>query len=266
MAEPVSPLIITLEHDGPMPLDEFSGALDRLASRYGRYSRQHGDPDDARLYISRIREGSIEVALVNIAVAAQPLIHAAGSLNTLIGYGKNVAGLLQRFKSGSVSKAEISLADCDDARAMVKPVLHTEGGGLIIAINGDGNTVQPLIIIDAQGAREIDNRAAMLRAELALPQEDRAEQVLFVWDQIRDAPAVEDGKRSPDRGVIAALDAKAHPVTFADPAAKEAMYRTDENPFELGFIVDAKVLLGPRGPAGFRITKLHDTIPLDPAA
>ena len=266
MVQPLPVLTFTMEHEGPVPLADFGDALARVAARYGRFSRAVGGSDEARLYIAHVREGSIELDLVGAASAAQVVIEGAGGLNNLIELGKNVAGLLQSFRTGQATSAEVSLADCDDVRAIVKPVINTEGGGLSIVVNGDNNVVQPLLILDQQGAREINNRAALLRSSLSTPTLDTVERVLFVWDQIRDAPAVDIGKRSPDRGIIAAVHNKPHPVTFADPAVKDAMYRMDENPFERGFIVDGKIMLGPNGPAGYLITKVHDVIPLDPAA
>jgi len=259
-------LTVTLDHDGPMPLTAFTDALTRLSGRYGRYSRAHGDDDGARLYISEIRHGSIIIDLVPAAVAAQVVIDGAGGINSLVEFGKNIASLLNRFRSGEVETSEVSITDCDDVRAVIKPVIQTEGGGLTIAVNGDANIIQPILLqIDQHEAKVIDNRAALLRSSLNTEAEQTLNATLFVWKQIQDAPGIESGKRSPDRGIIASVDKVARPVTFADGNVKEGMYRGDANPFEVGFVVDARVLLGPNGPAGYRITALHDVIPLDPS-
>ena len=194
------------------------------------------------------------------------VIDGAGGINSLVEFGKNIASLLNRFHSGEVETSEVSITDCDDVRAVIKPVIQTEGGGLTIAVNGDANIIQPILLqIDQHEAKVIDNRAALLRSSLNTEAEQTLNATLFVWKQIQDAPGIESGKRSPDRGIIASVDKVARPVTCADGNVKEGMYRGDANPFEVGFVVDARVLLGPNGPAGYRITALHDVIPLDPS-
>ena len=264
MGEDFPKLTVTLDHDGPMPLTAFTEALTRLSGRYGRYSRAHGGEETAKLYIDEIRQGSIVIDLVPAAMAAQAVIEGAGGINNLVEFGKNVASLLGSFRSGAADKSDVSITDCEDVRAIIKPVIQTEGGGLTITVTGDNNVIQPVLLhIDQQDGKVIDNRAALLRSALNTEAEQSLTETLFVWKQIQDAPGVESGKRSPDRGIIATIDNVARPVTFSDGHVKEGMYRGAANPFEVGFVVDARVLLGPNGPAGYRITALHDVIPLD---
>lgn len=267
MLEDAGSLKLTLDHEGPIPLADFTDALHRFDARYARFARSRKSPsEDQHLSISRITEGSVVIDLVVAAAAAQSVIAGAGGLNTLVDFGKNVAALLTAFRSSETGDAGVSIADCDDARAMVKPVLNTQGGGITLAVNGDNNVIQPVLIqIDQDEARIIDNRAALIRNALASPDEETRREVLFVWKQIQDAPGKEVGQRSPDRGIIQSIDGVARAVTFADKAIKEEMYRGDINPFEVGYIVDVKVLISPNGIAGYRILAVHDTIPLDAA-
>lgn len=267
MLDDAESLQLTLNHEGPIPLADFTDALHRVDARYARFARGRKSPlEDQHLSITRIHEGSVVIDLVVAAAAAQSVIAGAGGLNTLVDFGKNVAALLTAFRSPDTSASDVSIADCDDARALVKPVLNTEGGGITLAVNGDNNVIQPILIqIDQADARIIDNRAALIRNTLASPDEETRREVLFVWKQIQDAPGKEVGQRSPDRGIIQSIDGVARAITFADKAIKEEMYRGDINPFEVGYIVDVKVLISPTGIAGYRILVVHDTIPLDTA-
>lgn len=86
--------------------------------------------------------------------------------------------------------------------------------------------------------------------------------VLLVWNQVRDAPGAQEGRPTPDRGIIAEIEARALPVRFADPEAKEAMIGGVMNPFHMGYIVDVKVPSSPRGPSAYLVQRLKDTIPL----
>ena len=116
--------------------------------------------------------------------------------------------------------------------------------------------------MDEGEARAADNRAALERKDLEQRDENALSATLFVWDQVRNAPGIEEG-RSPDRGIIQEIDGRARQVTFAADDIKQAMTRQDFNPFEKAFVVDAKVLIGPNGPAAYRITALHDVLERD---
>lgn len=255
-------LTLKIEHSGPIPLRDFSDALDRFASRYGRFSREQGlEGAETRLAIASVSSGSAIIELVSTGAAAYAVMDAAGGVNNLVEFGRNVASLLTTFRSSNVPTDGVTTTDCEDVRAMVKPVITTEGGGLSITVNGDKNDIR-VIQIGQEEARRIDNRAALTKERLADKVERLLERTLFVWKRIEDRPGVEPGKRSPDKGIISAFDAKARQVSFDDPNVKAEMYGHGLDPFGVGFVVDAKVLVGPSGPQAYLVTKLHDTISL----
>lgn len=256
-------LSFKLEHSGVVPLGSFTKALERINSRYGRFVKSTSPEEEGNLYISEIREGSIIVDLVGVGAAATApmLLQGLETTNSLWDFGRNIGGLLNYFRGKGPRPEGLSISDCDDVKAIVGPAAHTDGGGLSIS----ANTIHigTLIQLDRSEALAIENRASAERAGLAATDEQTWREVLLVWHQVRDAPAVRDGKSSPDKGIIAAIGPRALPVTFADPAAKERMTHGSTNPFLVGFVVDVKVLTTPSGPSGYRILKLHDVQPLD---
>jgi hypothetical protein len=257
-----SSLTLKIEHDGPIPLRDFSEALDRFAVRFGRFSRNQGlEGAEARLAIASVSSGSAIIELVATGAAAHSVMEAVGGVNNLVEFGRNVATLLNGFRSDQKPADGLTATDCDDVRAIVKPVITTEGGGLSITVNGSHNDIR-VVQIGQDEARQIDNRAAMAKEALADKAERLLEQTLFVWKRIEDTPGVEPGKRSPDKGIISAFDSKARQVSFDDPAVKAEMYGHGLDPFGVGFVVDAKVLVGPNGPQAYLITRLHDTLTL----
>ncbi len=64
----------------------------------------------------------------------------------------------------------------------------------------------------------------------------------------------------PDRAIVAEIDSRPRQVTFAEEDIKERMTGQTFKPFEKAFVVDAKVLIGPNGVAGYRVMRLHDVL------
>lgn len=264
-AEASDKLTIVLDHGGPIPLSDFTNALQRLAIRYAREARSVGDDEEPRLYIAEIRKGSVVVDLVTAVgpwgvaatAGAAALIGGIAHANTLATFGKNLAGVIGHF-TGKSKRDDITKADCDDMRALAAPVINTQGGNLSVQQNF-GPVTQVIVNLTQEDARAADNRAALERIELSKREENIHDRVLLVWDQMRDASGVEVG-RSPDRGIIQAIDPRPRQVTFESDDLKASMGRRDVHPFEKAFVVDVKVLLSPTGVAGYRVLQLHDIL------
>ena len=258
-------MTFVLEHEGPIPLAEFTLALQRLASRYARETKAHGHDEEERLYIAEIRKGSVVVDFVTAHPYAIPIAIVTGAVAVATGYNalhdfaKNLGILVGHF-TGKRPATDISKADCDDMRALAAPVIQTLNAQISVTINN--GILEPIFTLDEGEARAADNRAALERKDLEQRDENALSATLFVWDQVRNAPGIEEG-RSPDRGIIQEIDGRARQVTFAADDIKQAMTRQDFNPFEKAFVVDAKVLIGPNGPAAYRITALHDVLERD---
>lgn len=249
-------MTFVLEHEGPVPLSDFTHALERLGQRYVREVRESGDGGEPQLYIAEIRKGSVIIDL--ITRDGPKILDALGKTNALFTFGKNLKTLVDHF-TGKAPKEGVTKADCDDMRALAAPAIHTLNATINIYLNG--GEVEPIRLTQT-AAIEADNRAAAERQQLVQQEEHILPEVLLVWDQVRDAPGVDTG-RSPDRGIIASVDNKPRQVTFASDDLKEQMGRHGFNPFEKAYIVDVRVMIGPNGPVAYRVLKLHDIIDRD---
>lgn len=252
-------LTFVLEHEGPIPLAEFTLALQRLAMRYSREVRASSPDDEPRLYIAEVRKGSVVVdfvARVTDATMWPIAAHVVAEGNALFTFGKNLKGVIDHF-AGRKTLPLVTKADCDDARAIAGPVIHTLNAQVVMFFAGSEPV--PLIEMDGPTARIVDNRAALERLALTEREANIHTNVLLVWDQVRDAPGVEAG-RSPDRAIIQEIDPRPRQITFASDDIKDQMGRRDFNPFEKAFVVDAKVLVGPGGPVGYTILALHSVL------
>jgi len=83
----------------------------------------------------------------------------------------------------------------------------------------------------------------------------------MVWSQLaRDAAKTGGDKRSPDKGLIAEIDPKPHPVFFAEDMAylKKEMIDDEENPYQKVFFVDVEIARLPGDRVGnYRIVGYH---------
>jgi hypothetical protein len=247
-------LTFVLEHRGPIPLMDFTTALQRLSMRYGREARAVEGDAEPRLYIAEIRKGSVIVALVAIGTAVFATVGVANSLTT---FAHNLKDVVDHFKTESPPAQPVTKADCDDMRALSLMVFNTYGGSLHVHF-GDRRGKIVFKLTEAE-ARVADNRAAAERVALVQQEEHILSDVVLVWDQVRNAPGIEDG-RSPDRGIIQTVDGRPRQVTFASDDLKDKMGWHGFNPFDKAFVVDVKVLVGPNGPLAYRVLALHDVL------
>lgn len=262
-------LTATLHHEGPIPLVDFTVALHRLAARYAREAKANGEEIETQLYIAEIRKGSVVVDLVThypqaalalgtVGLVAGGTIAVVKTANELIKFADNLHNLLAKFKK-SPEPDDVSKSDCDDVRALAAPVIHTQNAYLTFnMVGGD----LPIFGLTEPEAQLVDNRAAALKTKLDQKEANIHEGVLLVWDVVRNAPGVEEG-RSPDKAIIASIDKRPKQVRFSSDDLKERMGWKGFNPFEKAFVVDVKELVGPSGTMAYTVLALHDVLDRD---
>src|SRR6185295_1273909 len=117
-------------------------------------------PSDARLLVSSVSPGSIDISLYPDLVAylaALPMLAPLVDKAELIGkFGKALKGLFELFhkkKTDSELGGDVSVKDCDDAINIVKPIANHGGTQTFNVING-GVTVN-ILTMNAPQASEI---------------------------------------------------------------------------------------------------------------
>ncbi len=240
-------LQLHIEPDRSIEVDHLTAALGSLSRQYQTFAQEAGfsaRPADARLLVSSVSRGSIDISfipdLAAAGMAVLPLIDAAALVEKYVGH---LSALLSWFKSGGGDNPPkpITVKDCDDAINIVKPIAEAGGNQTFNTIHG-GVTIN-VLETTAEDARRIIEGAARTRAALQLPDAERHQRVSMMWHRLARDDARTAGVRSPDQGIIEELDAKPRAVMFTDDMAyiKREMIDDEDNPYQKVYFVDVEV-------------------------
>lgn len=147
-------------------------------------------------------------------------------------------GLLS--KGDDDSKSELSIAQCEDAISIVKPIANNGGHQTFTTINGDVHL--SVLNITGHEARRITNNAEKVKARLKGTKIEIAQRVPLVWKRLDSATGKVDGS-SPDKAIIEELDPRPRPVFFTDEmvAIKKTMIEDEDNAFKKVYFVDVQI-------------------------
>lgn len=261
-------LQLHLEPSEPIEVGELTAALGSLARQYQAFavrSEIAKKPSDARLLVSSVSPGSIDISLypdlmthlASVGIFA-PLIDKA---ELIARFGKAIKSLLDLFaqkKESAVGEA-ISVKDCEDAINIVKPIANHGGSQTFNTING-GVTVN-ILTMNASDAEKIlesaiTQKAALLQSSSAAEIKQR---VPMVWKRLDRDPTKPKAKSSPDRALIEEIDTKSHPVFFTDEMSflKTEMIDDEENPYQSVYFVDVSVSRISGNVVSYRVMGFH---------
>jgi hypothetical protein len=205
-------------------------------------------PSDARLLVSSVAPGSIDISLYPDLVAylaALPMLAPLFDKAELIGkFGKTLKSLFELFKKKKTDSelgGDVSIKDCDDAINIVKPIANHGGTQTFNVING-GITFN-ILTMNASQASKIMEVALQRKALVQNSDAETRQRVPMVWKRLdRDATSPE-AKSSPDRALIEEIDTKSRPVFFTDEMSflKKQMIGDEENPYQSVYFVDVSI-------------------------
>lgn len=249
-----------------MEVSELTTALGSLSRQYNDFALRSGlagKAAEARLLIPAVSPGSIDINLLPDFV---PLVATTGPLfvplldkfGLVVQFAKHIKSLLELF-ANKESRPTLSVADCDDAVNLVKPIAE-HGGTQSISVYRD-SSVTNILVTDTETARRIIEGATSRKKELQslLPSPERRQRVAMTWKRMdRDKVTVKG--RSPDKGLIEEIDAKSHAVLFTDELSylKREMIADEDNPYQQVYFVDVEISRAAGGKvAAYRIVGYH---------
>tara|TARA_R110002124_G_scaffold10096_9_gene50937 strand:- start:5170 stop:5982 length:813 start_codon:yes stop_codon:yes gene_type:complete len=230
-----------------IPVEDLSNSLNAYGHQYQQFAVDQGfapKAGDARLLVSSVSRGSIDIAfipeLVAVGMTLLPLVEQ-GTL--VVKFADQLISLIRQFQGHSVDDTgrNITVADCDDVANIVSPVADNGGTQHITVING-GVTVNQITVTQEQ-AHKIRKVARATKEALSVPLLEIRKAVSLTWQQLaKDAPKTQ-GKRSPDQGLIEEIDKSAHAVLFTEETAhlKAELIADGENPYRMVYFVDVEV-------------------------
>jgi hypothetical protein len=242
-------LQLHLEPSEPIEVSELTGALGALARQYQTFAvenRLAKKPSDARLLVSSVAPGSIDISLYPDLVAylaAAPMLALIEKAELIAKFGKALKTLFELFAKKKESEAddEVSVKDCDDAINIVKPIANHGGTQTFNTING-GVTFN-ILTMNASEASKIMEAAIHQKALLQNSDAEIRQRVPMVWKRLDRDETRPEAKSSPDRALIEEIDLKPHAVFFTDEMSilKKQMIDDEENPYQSIYFVDVNV-------------------------
>lgn len=247
-------------------VEELSSALVSYGRQYQTFAFERGfvgRPSDAKLLVSSVSQGSIDISfipeLVAIGMTLLPLVDQA---TLAVKFADQLLTLLKHFQSAKNPPpgVAVDVKDCEDVANIVSPVADNGGSQTFMVING-GVTVNQLTVSQSE-ARKIRRRAQQQRDALKTPEVPAKETrhgVPLTWHQLaKDAPKMQ-GKRSPDQGIIEEIDEGAHAVLFTDDTAhlKNELIGDGENPYRMVYFVDVEISRVANKVVSYRVFRFH---------
>jgi len=242
-------LQLHLEPREPMEVSELTAALGSLARQYQSFAVEHDlakRPADARLLVSSVSPGSIDISLLPDLGS---YLLSAGLLGSLVDKGeivlkfaKSIKTLLELFqKKDGLGGDTITTKDCDDAINITKPIATHGGSQTFNTING--GVVVNVLTMNASDAAKILEAATQTKALLQNPDAETRQRVPLTWKRLDRDHANPSAKTTPDRALIEEIDTKPHAVHFTDDMAylKSEMIGDEENPYQSVYFVDVQV-------------------------
>jgi len=244
----------TLNYTNPVELTAFTKALTSFNTEYRKYISENYNgehPYDAKLYIEKIKEGSIVAKIVEYSKIAIPFLTEA---NTILEFGTYLKTTYSFFKGDSVEKPKYDLVDLENLQSILAPSTDTNCS-TNIEIKGDGNNVMVLQIDSAQ-ANEMTNRIINAKKELKIPSENIHYKQAFYWNQVSKPIESNTGKT----GIIEAITVNKLKVEFDNDDIRNKMIFGNENPLKTFYIVDVEVHNVRGEPKMYKILNLHEIV------
>lgn len=266
--EQKSHFILTIDTKQPVELADFIGQVTGFGNQFDKYIRQnqpnlHGD---AKFYITDVRHGSF---IIEILPIFQTLIEHIQDVHILDEFVTTWAARIKKYFAEGGRDRSASKTDIKDFFGTVRAIARDPEASsqLDFVAYEDGRRQQRAVLAFSSGeAREAVEQLEQHRYELE--QVDAVDHsrvtMVFVRPDISDATL---GRRSGERVTIEAISPNPRPLIYASELAEQRIkgeLRTSEgNIFKVAFVVDVNVEMRNDRPWAYRVTHVHQIIPLE---
>ena len=258
---------VRLETTEPIELRDFIGAFASIGSEYARFiKRDHPDlSDDARMYVSQVRQGSIIADLIPMVM---PILQAADYTLIVDQFVKRVGDIIQSYQTPNAQPTGMGKSAIKDAMQGLAAIANDPNGRANISsvyVEGSVSKVRAAITFDTDQARTaLGNMREHVR--MIEHHEDLNKKMVlmkFFQSNLRDA---ELQTRSGMQVIIQSVDARPKPLVYASELAKERIAHEiagdDRNIYKKGFYVDVVVDMAGDRVAAYKVTNFHSIIDL----
>ena len=248
-------LRVHMELSRPVELTDLTLSLLGLGDEYRDFVERHPEictKAGAKLYVRKIKSGSIITDLVAMIPGALPFVEHA---NTVIQFAGHLKIVLDYLLQRTDAKPELGRRNLENALKVLEPVAKDPSGGIQIIAMPESTVI---VNLNSTEANAIQNRARRELEALQEPKVGLHRKVLMYWYQARNDPT----SRAGDRAIIESISPRPVKVVFEDDQLKGTILADQENIFRFGYVVDVAVETVQGVPTLYRVLAIHDKVPL----
>lgn len=256
-------LLVKIKHSKPIEVKDFVATINAMGNLFDGFCRANGDSSEARkakLYVEKIEHGSIEIFLTEAVTAlALPFME---NMNLIMEFAGHIKDVIYYFTKGLGTKPELSLPELRNYHDVFAVTAgDNKGETQIGAIRiGDTHNVYNNCVFNYQDSNSSQNQIQRTEQELRdeLPTETVYRRRLLTIHQMRSDSNTDKG----NQGHIDELNKRPLSLVFESDELKNRILYSSENPTLQAYLVDVVVLTTGGRPVAYKVTDLHDIIPL----
>lgn len=257
-------LRIHIKNSTPIQVSDFTTSINAIGSSFSNFAQKNGcskELSNAKLYVNKITEGSIDIHLVElVSIGIIPFVENA---NLIMDFAKHLKSVYDYFTFSKGEKPELTPSELRDLHDMITiPAKDSNGSMDIQVIKGDVDNVIfsgcTFNYMESNGLQNRINNDLDSIKSITEQGEIYSRQLMTIY-QLRKNPASSTGNKA----VIDAISDKHLGLVFDSDDLKEAILESEQNPMMKAYLVDVMMLFANGKPAAYKVIALHDVIDLD---
>lgn len=256
-------LRIHIKNSQPVDVSDFTKTMSAFGTLFSNFAQKNGkskEEANAKLYVSKIIEGSIDIHLVELASLA--VIPFVENSNLILEFAKHIKSIYDYFVLSKGDKPELNVPELKGVHDMVSIPANDRNGLMTVQVINDnaGNVIFEGCTfnhIEGNGIQNQSDNALKERKALSNEGDIYRKQLMTIY-QVR-----KDGADRGNKGVIDAISDRKLGLVFDSDTLEDDILRSAQNPMLKGYIVDVIVQTVQGKPAAYKIMALHDVIDLD---
>lgn len=256
-------LRIHIKNSQPVDVSDFTKTMSAFGSLFSNFAQKNGkskEEANAKLYVSKIIEGSIDIHLVELASLA--VIPFVENSNLILDFAKHIKSIYDYFVLSKGDEPELNVPELKGVHDMVSIPANDRNGLMTVQVINDnaGNVIFEGCTfnhIEGNGIQNQSDNVLKERKALSNERDIYRKQLMTIY-QVR-----KDGTDRGNKGVIDAISDRKLGLVFDSDILEDEILRSAQNPMLKGYIVDVIVQTVLGKPAAYKIMALHDVIDLD---
>lgn len=256
-------LRIHIKNSQPVDVSDFTKTMSAFGTLFSNFAQKNGkskEEANAKLYVSKIIEGSIDIHLVELASLA--VIPFVENSNLILDFAKHIKSIYDYFVLSKGDEPELNVPELKGVHDMVSIPANDRNGLMTVQVINDnaGNVIFEGCTfnhIEGNGIQNQSDNALKERKALSNEGDIYRKQLMTIY-QVR-----KDGADRGNKGVIDAISDRKLGLVFDSDTLEDDILRSAQNPMLKGYIVDVIVQTVQGKPAAYKIMALHDVIDLD---